>query len=141
MPNMTAMIEENALLARIYARMPVDVQLSFTPEQMAALGHATYDQGTPHKVAIRKTVSFFGRRYYFAIFAGRDRRRGRNDADTYADEFRADWRYVVMILLVLAAGLAIAVAAIMYLWLLAVTYVGGPYRVPSITEFLPSIAN
>jgi hypothetical protein len=139
MPSAIAMIEENAVLARIYARMPVDVQLSFTPEQMAALGEATYDGPAQHKVAIRKTVSFFGRRYYLALFAGRDRRHGRGTIEKYADEFRADWRYVVMILLLLAAGPTIIVGTILYVWLLAVSYVGGPYRVPSVTEFLPQL--
>jgi hypothetical protein len=137
MNDMTVIVEDNALLARIYARMPVDVQLSFTPEQMAALGLATYEPATPHKVAIRKTFGLFGRRYYFALFMGRDRRGTRSALKEYADEFRADWRYVMsmlFILIVAGGGLALAASTA---WSYAVLTVGGPYRPVSINEFLP----
>jgi hypothetical protein len=137
MNDMTVIVEENALLARIYARMPIDVQLSFTPEQMAALGLATYEPATPHKVAIRKTFGVFGRRYYFALFMGRERRETRSTLKAYADEFRADWRYIVSLLFgLLVVGGGLALAANMA-WSYAVLAVGGPYRPININEFLP----
>jgi hypothetical protein len=139
MNDMTVIVEENTLLARIYARMPVDVQMSFTPEQIAALGSATYDPPTPHKVAIRKTFGFFGKRYYLALFMGRDRRGGRGAA-TPPDEFSADWRYVLSVLATLGILATLLGVACTYAWFYAASAVGGPYRPVGISEFkLPSV--
>jgi hypothetical protein len=137
MNDMTVIVEENAMLARIYARMPVEVQLSFTSEQMAALGLATYETSTPHKVAIRKTVGLFGRRYYFALFMGRDRRETRSALKEYADEFRADWRYIVSMFFILVVSGGVLALAASTAWSYAAMTVGGPYRPISINEFLP----
>ncbi len=134
MNDMTVVVEENALLARIYARMPVDVQMSFTPEQIAALGMATYDPPTPHKVSIRKTFGLFGRRYYLAVFMGRDRR-GNRDGIAYKDEFRADWRYVLSVLATLALLVALLSAVMTQVWYYAASAVGGPYRPVAVEEF------
>lgn len=131
-------VEENAQLARIYARMPVDVQMSFTPDQMMALGLATYEPATPHKVAIRKTISVFGRHYYFALFAGKDRRRGRGELHHVADEFQADWRYLLMMMLIFTAALALLAVAALGLWSWLAVLVGGQNTIlpPAINEFL-----
>jgi hypothetical protein len=102
-------IEDNAVLTRIFARMPAHMQHSFTPEQLEALGHATYDAPTPHAVAIRKTLRLFGTRYYLAIFMGRDRRGRPEDTVDLTEEFRADWRYLAVSVVLLAA-----VAALIY---------------------------
>lgn len=134
MNDMTVVVEENALLARIYARMPVDVQLSFSPAQIEALGAATYDPPTPHKVSIRKTFGIFGRRYYFALFMGRDRRGGR-DGYSPPDEFRADWRYVISVLATLALITALLVTAATQAWYYAAATVGGSYRPVAVPEF------
>jgi len=136
MNDMTVIVENNAVLARIYARMPVEMQMSFTPEQLAALGMATYDAPTPHKVAIRKSFGLFGRRYYLALFMGRDRRGAPwGYLKHYADEFRADWRYIVSMLFALAAGMALIAAAANALWHFTATAVGGPYRPIVTNEF------
>lgn len=122
-------VENNPLLARVYARMPVDVQLSFTTEQITALGQATYEPPAPHRVAIRKTSRLFGRRYYFALFMGRDRRStGSAPADAFADEFRADWRYVMSVLATLAIGAALVCTLAFHAWHYMAATVGGPYR-------------
>lgn len=136
MNDMTVIVEENAVLARIYARMPVDVQMSFTPEQMAALGMATYDPPTPHKVAIRKTFGIFGKRYYFALFMGRDRRGGRQSLfKTYSDEFKADWRYIVSMLFALVFSVGLVAAGAVSIWYYAAATVGGAYRPVAPVEF------
>ncbi|MGE5267199.1 MAG: hypothetical protein ACM3L9_07530 [Deltaproteobacteria bacterium] len=124
---MSILVEDNPTLARIYARMPVDVQLSFTPEQIAALGQATYEPPTPHRVAIRKTGGFFGRRYYFALFMGRDRR-GPEHGSAYLDQYRADWRYVASVLATLAIGAALISTLAFHAWHYMAAAVGGPYR-------------
>lgn len=136
MNDMTRFVEENAVLARIYARLPVDVQLSLTPEQLAALGRATYDPPTPHKVAIRKTFRLFGKPFYLALFMGRDRRGHRDGILTaYANEFRADWRYMVGMLTVLLLVFGGLVIVAFEAWHQAAQWVGGPYR-PITTETL-----
>jgi hypothetical protein len=127
MNDMSVVVEDNATLARIYARMPVDVQLSFTPEQIAALGQATFEPPAPHRVAIRKTGGLFGRRYYFALFMGRDRRTPQHGS-AYIDEFRADWRYVASVLATLAICAALISTLAFHAWHFMAATVGGPYR-------------
>ncbi len=119
-------IEDNAVLTRIYARLPLHVQCSFTPEQIEALGLATYDEPTPHKVAIRKTIPLFGTRYYLAIFAGRDRR-GHTGADKVhlVEEFRADWRYLVVMLMLLFVALALVYVGAWAFWSNFAPYIAG----------------
>lgn len=131
-------VEENAVLARIYARIPVDVQLSFTHEQITALGRATYEPPAPHRVAIRKSAGLFGRRYYFALFMGRDRRSAEceNSAE-YTDEFRADWRYVTSVLATLAIAATLLTTLAVHTWHYMAATVGGPYRPVAIEEFRP----
>jgi hypothetical protein len=141
MPDMTVVVEDNALLARIYARMPLDVQMSFTPEQIAALGAATYDPPTPHKVAIRRVFGMFGKRYYFALFMGHDRR-GNRESFVPVNEFRADWRYVVSVLGTLGLIFALIALAATQVWLYAASAVGGPYRPVAFQEFtLPGLSD
>ncbi len=138
MNDMTIIVEENAVLARIYARLPLDVQMSFTPEQTAALGLATYDPPTPHKVAIRKTLGIFGKRYYFALFMGSDRRGNRQGLlHTYADEFRADWRYLLGMLVTLVVIFGSLGAAATSAWYYAADAVGGAYRPVAVEELKP----
>ena len=108
MNDMSVIVEENALLARIYARLPLDVQMSFTPEQTAALGLATYDPPTPHKVAIRKTF-----------------------------EFRADWRYLLGMLVTLIVIFSTLGAAATTAWYYAADAVGGAYRPVAVEELKP----
>lgn len=134
MNDMTVIVEDNALLARIYARMPLHLQLTFTPEQIAALGEATYDPPTPHKVGIRRTFGLFGRRYYLALFMGRDRR-GNRDGAAPINEFRADWRYVVSVLGTLGLIFTLIAIAVTQAWLYAASAVGGPYRPMTVQEF------
>lgn len=138
MNDMSVIVEENALLARIYARLPLDVQMSFTPEQTAALGLATYDPPTPHKVAIRKTFGIFGNRTYVAFFMGSDRRGARQSVlNAGADEFRADWRYLLGMLVTLIAIFSTLGAAATIAWHYAADAVGGAYRPVAVEELKP----
>ncbi len=138
MNDMTVIVEENAVLARIYARLPLDVQMSFTPEQTAALGLATYDPPTPHKVAIRKTFGIFRKRYYFALFMGSDRRGSRPGIlHACADEFRADWRYLLGMLVTLVVILGTLTAAATSAWYYAADAVGGAYKPVAVQELKP----
>ena len=138
MNDMSVIVEENALLARIYARLPLDVQMSFTPEQTAALGLATYDPPTPHKVAIRKTFGIFGKRTYFALFMGFDRRGARQGVlNACADEFRADWRYLLGMLVTLVVIFSTLGAAATTAWYYAADAVGGAYRPVAVEELKP----
>jgi hypothetical protein len=138
MNDMSVIVEENALLARIYARLPLDVQMSFTPEQTAALGLATYDPPTPHKVAIRKTFGIFGKRTYFALFMGSDRRGARQGVlNACPDEFRADWRYLLGMLVTLVVIFSTLGAAATTAWYYAADAVGGAYRPVAVEELKP----
>jgi hypothetical protein len=138
MNDMSVIVEENALLARIYARLPLDVQMSFTPEQTAALGLATYDPPTPHKIAIRKTFGIFGKRTYFALFMGADRRGARQGVlNACADEFRADWRYLLGMLVTLVVIFSTLGAAATTAWYYAADAVGGAYRPVAVEELKP----
>lgn len=59
---------------RIMAQMPLAVRQTFSHEQLAALAHATLPTTARHAIDYRISVPFFGRRYYLAILAGRERR-------------------------------------------------------------------
>ncbi len=60
------------------SRIPLDVRSSFTEEQLLAIRTALIQQSSSgrHRIAIRLTLPLFFRKYYFAFFFGRDRRRG-----------------------------------------------------------------
>lgn len=59
------------------SRIPAAVRSSLTEEQLRAVRQAIVLQSGSghHKVAIRFTLPLFFRKYYFAFFFGRDRRR------------------------------------------------------------------
>ncbi len=101
-----AQIEDNAILTRIFARLPAHMRDTFTPDQVVALAQATFEKPTPHAVAIRKIIPFFGGPYYLAVFAGRDRR-SKMAAAGYAAPRKAKLGKVGLALLALlfAAGL------------------------------------
>ena len=62
-------------LQSLLAKMPMDVQNSFTEKQLShmrlALGARTWGA---HKVDLRSTFKFFRYRYYYVFVAGRNRR-------------------------------------------------------------------
>ena len=136
--DLSVVVEENAVLARLYARLPLHAQASFTPDQIAALGLATYEPPTPHKVAIRKTFGLFGKSYYFALFMGHDRRGRRSGLFSgYVDEFRADWRYLLGVFITLGLTCTLFTAVAVTVWYYAAATVGGAYRPVAVQEFLP----
>ncbi len=136
--DLSVVVEENAVLARLFARLPLHAQASFTPDQIAALGLATYEPPTQHKIAIRRTFGFFGKGYYFALFMGHDRRGRRSGSFTaYADEFRADWRYLLGVFITLGLIGAVFTTAAVTVWYQAAASVGGAYRPVAVQEFLP----
>lgn len=59
------------------SRIPAAVRSSLTNEQLDAIRKALVQQSTPdkNKFALRLTFPFFFRKYYFAVFFGRDRRK------------------------------------------------------------------
>lgn len=59
------------------SRIPAAVRSSLSEEQLNAVRKAIVQQSGPghHKVDIRVTLPLFFRKYYFAFFFGRDRRR------------------------------------------------------------------
>lgn len=63
------------------SRIPPAVRSSLTDEQLRAIRKAVVQQSGSgnHRVAIRFTLPLFFRKYYFAFFFGRDRRRGTVD--------------------------------------------------------------
>jgi hypothetical protein len=111
----SAYIENNAVLTRIFARLPEHLRASFTQEQLIALAAATYDKPTEHALAIRKTVPWFGKRYYLAFFFGRDRRSKPSSGEAFVQSgLRRGWKhYVIMALLFASAmiGLYVTVTA------------------------------
>ena len=114
-----AHIEDNAVLTRIFARLPEHMRASFTPEQMHALAEATYDKPTAHSIAIRKSIPFFGSHYYLAVFAGPDRRRKPSSAEAFIQRgFRRSWRYNL-------ARLGLFLIALLALYILTVAFAVG----------------
>lgn len=65
------------------SRIPPDVRASFTEEQLFAIRKALVQQSSSgrHRIAIRLTLPLFFRKYYFAFFFGRDRRRRTVDSE------------------------------------------------------------
>ena len=68
--------------AKIYAeftisRITPEIKASFTPAQMAAIREALVAQNDSQKHAldVRGTIPLFFTKYYFVLFAGKDRRR------------------------------------------------------------------
>lgn len=70
----SALLKDKTLQS-LLAKMPMDVQNSFTEKQLShirlALGARTWGS---HKVDLRSTFKFFRYRYYYVFVAGRNRR-------------------------------------------------------------------
>lgn len=95
----------------MFARLPGPMRASFTPEQIYALGQATYDRPTEHRIAIRKTFPFRGQHVYFAFFAGQDRRRKPSTAEAFVQNgLRRGWKHHVIMGLMFLAALAMLYA-------------------------------
>ena len=64
-------------LERFYQALDEDAAASLTAAQKRAVEDAVLATtlATRHRIDIRRTVSFFGRRYFYVFLAGRDRRR------------------------------------------------------------------
>jgi hypothetical protein len=112
--NTAAYIEDNAVLTRIFARLPEHMRSSFTPEQLQALAQATYDRPTEHSVAIRKTFPWLGKRYYWAFFAGPDRRHKPTLAQAFVQSgLRRGWKHHVIMLLIFVSAMVGLYATVM----------------------------
>lgn len=67
-------IDWHPTLRRLITQLPPRVSASFSTEQLLALSRATRPAPSPHAVEYRVSIPLFGRRYYFTLFAGRERR-------------------------------------------------------------------
>lgn len=67
------------------SRIPAAVRSSLTDEQTRAIRKALMQQSTPDssRFVLRFTLPLFFRKYYCAIFIGRDRRRGTLENEIY----------------------------------------------------------
>lgn len=71
----TMPLRDDATIKNLLARMPHEVQQSFTDDQLAHLKVALATRGWgKHALDIRSTIKFFGHRYYYVLIAGRNRR-------------------------------------------------------------------
>lgn len=59
---------------RLLKRLPEEHRSGFTAEQLRALALASVPPPPNHQVEYRVSLPFFGRRYYLALFVGRERR-------------------------------------------------------------------
>jgi hypothetical protein len=73
-PSASPAIPSHPVFERIMAQMPLAIRQTFTPEQLAALSHATLPATAKHAIDYRISLPFFGRRYYLTILAGREQR-------------------------------------------------------------------
>lgn len=64
-------------IERFYQALDEETAASLTPAQKTALEDAVLaiTLTTRQRIDIRRTVSFFGRRYFYVLLVGRDRRR------------------------------------------------------------------
>lgn len=59
---------------RLLKRLPEEHRRALTDEQLRALALASIPSPSNHSIEYRVSVPFFGRRYYFTVFAGREQR-------------------------------------------------------------------
>ena len=125
-------IEANPVLHRIFVRMPAHVRATFTHEQIDALGRASIGGSARHALAVRRTVSVLGKRFYLALFLGVDKRRKLTRLELFIRRgMRESWfrRLVTsMALLGAAAVFALGVICVLYLVksLLGIDLMPGP---------------
>lgn len=100
--------EANPALERIFARIPAHVRATFSHDQIQALGRASSQAAAHHALAVRRSVPFFGRRYYFAFFIGRDQRRPLTKLELFiARGMRESWfrRTAIALAIIALSGL------------------------------------
>lgn len=125
-------VEANPVLRRIFARMPAHVRATFTHEQIDALGRASIGGGAGHALAVRRTVSVLGKRFYLALFIGADKRRKLTRLELFIRRgMRESWfrRLVTSVALLAAAAVfALGVICVLYLVksLLGIDLMPGP---------------
>lgn len=104
-------------LLRILAAIPPTASSVFTPQQLAALDVAiarTRPRPGSHKLDYRVSVPFFGRRYYFVLLGGKDRRtRARVIHEGHAATWRLSLAYVILMSAVMSGGM-FAVVLVLY---------------------------
>ena len=71
-PVSTSAIDWHPAFSRLFAGLPHDVQASMSPAQLAALSRVMQPQSDSRR--LRVSLPVFGRRYYLAVFLGRERR-------------------------------------------------------------------
>ncbi len=59
---------------RFLMNVPPEVASSFTDAQLAAIKHALSGGWSRHPVEIRRSIPFFGRRYFIVVLGGVERR-------------------------------------------------------------------
>ena len=59
---------------RVLAKIPPEIRRTFTPIQMGALAHALRPSPLHHAIDYRVSLPLFGRRFYFTMLLGRERR-------------------------------------------------------------------
>jgi hypothetical protein len=102
------------------SRIPLEVRSSFTEEQLLAIRKALIQQSSSgrHRIAIRLTLPLFFRKYYFAFFFGRDRRRRTVDSENSRIQKTPKLirnTIVISFLTIFTLGFVLAVLAALYL--------------------------
>jgi len=124
--------EDNPVYNRVFERLPKHIASSFSREQLEAIYWASSYQRAEHRLAIRRRFSFFGGRYYLAIFFGRDRRRKANEVDEVVlNGLREPWtrtvgRWMLRGLVFAALLLLIAVVAFPVLGVVTRDFIADP---------------
>ena len=67
--------EPDPFLQRMFARMSPGAKFTFTPAQIDEIRRAFSARSfTSHAFDVRRSISLFGKSYYFVLLAGRERR-------------------------------------------------------------------
>ncbi len=104
-------------LARLLSGLPMGARVFFTPEQLAALDVAivrTRQRPNTHKIDYRVSVPLFGRRYYFVLLAGKERRTlARIRSEGHTETWRLTLAYAILMSAIVMGGI-VAILALLY---------------------------
>lgn len=110
---MTTQKKEHQSVSQFYQILDETVADSFSDEQKKAIEQAIISSGLHHRHAldVRKSLPWFGKRYYLVLLMGRDRRHQLRNPESKIANF-------LMTLLILIGGFTVLGLALLALYLI-----------------------
>lgn len=112
-------IGTNSAFDRLAARLPAAIFATLTPEQLSAIEKAVRPTPARHRVDFRVSIPWLRRRYYIALYAGREsrsierlRREGQLSIGRVAGTYAALLALVLALMLMSAGLLAYSIGKI-----------------------------